>query len=163
MSARNYFAMTLRLLHDGETMKTVADRHALWQQLIRHEGIRLKVYTDSVGVPTIGVGRNLKDKGITHAEAMVLLEHDIDECVRDCATFPWFEDLDAVRQRVIVEMRFQLGPTKLRRFTNTLAAVARGDYPATARGMLNSKWARQTPTRVKRLAEMMRSGDEPTT
>lgn len=141
-------------------MKTVADRHALWQQLIRHEGVRLKVYSDSVGVPTIGVGRNLRDKGITHAEAMVLLEHDIDECVRDCHTFSWFDGLDSVRQRVIVNMRFQLGAFGVRKFKNTLAAVARGDYESAANGMLKSLWAKQTPSRVVELAGMMRSGVE---
>lgn len=141
-------------------MKTASDRHALWQQLIRHEGVRLKVYSDSVGVPTIGVGRNLRDKGITHAEAMVLLEHDIDECVRDCHTFHWFDGLDSVRQRVIVNMRFQLGSFGVRKFKNTLAAVARGDYESAANGMLKSLWAKQTPSRVVELAGMMRSGLE---
>lgn len=141
-------------------MKTVSDRHALWQQLIRHEGIRLKVYSDSVGVPTIGVGRNLKDKGITHAEAMILLEHDIDECVRDCHTFPWFDSLDSVRQRVIVNMRFNLGAVGLRKFKNTLAYVARGEYDMAASNMLRSLWARQVKGRAVELADMMRSGVE---
>lgn len=139
---------------------TASDRHALWQQLIRHEGIRLRVYTDTVGVPTIGVGRNLKDKGISHDEAMLLLQHDLEECERDCETFPWFAALDAIRQRVIVDMRFNLGAAGLRKFTNTLAAVSRGDYETAASGMLKSLWAKQVKGRAVRLAEMMRTGLE---
>lgn len=139
---------------------TATDRQLLWQQLIQHEGLRLKVYVDTVGVPTIGVGRNLRDKGITQTEAMLLLEHDLDECIRDCATFPWFEGLDSIRQRVIVDMRFNLGPSGLRKFKNTLAAVARGDYQAAANGMLKSLWAKQVKGRAVRLANMMRTGIE---
>lgn len=139
------------------------DRHALWQQLIRHEGLRLTVYEDSRGVPTIGVGRNLRDKGITDTEAMLLLEHDVNECLSDCEMFPWFAGLDPIRQRVIVDMRFNLGPAGLRKFRNTLAAVERGDYQAASVGMLKSLWAKQVKGRAVRLAEMMRTGTEPTT
>lgn len=139
---------------------TTDDREKLKLQLMRHEGIRLKPYLDTVGKWTIGVGRNLSDVGISHDEAQFLLENDIDACVRDCATFPWFADLDPVRQRVIVDMRFNLGPSKLRGFTNTLAAVGRGDYAQATRGMLASKWAKQVKGRAVRLAEMMRTGKE---
>lgn len=139
---------------------TAADRHALWQQLIQHEGLKLKIYTDTVGVPTIGVGRNLRDKGISQTEAMLLLEHDVDECLSDCETFPWFAGLDPIRQRVICDMRFNLGAAGLRKFTNTLAAVARGDYGTAAAGMLKSLWAKQVKGRAVRLAEMMRTGLE---
>lgn len=139
-------------------MMTSDERRLLWQQLLRHEGIRLKVYKDSVGVPTIGVGRNLRDKGITETEAMMLLDHDIEECERDCETFPWFETLDPVRRRVILNMRFNLGPKGLRLFKNTLAAVAAKEYVVAARAMLSSKWARQVGKRATELAEMMRLG-----
>ena len=47
----------------GEAMKTIEE------QLILHEGLRLKPYRDTVGKLTIGVGRNLDDVGITRAEA----------------------------------------------------------------------------------------------
>ena len=48
------------------------------QMLIKHEGLRNFVYNDSIGIPTIGVGRNLKSRGITNAEAMYLLNNAID-------------------------------------------------------------------------------------
>src|SRR3990167_270296 len=90
-------------------------RRGLSDQLIRHEGLRLKLYSDSLGVPTIGVGRNLRDKGISHAEAMLLLENDLDEVLVDLQTFPWWAALDPVRQRVLVDLRFNLGPTRFPR------------------------------------------------
>lgn len=52
------------------------------EQLVRHEGVRLKPYRCTVGKLTIGIGRNLDDCGITQTEAYVLLENDIQKCER---------------------------------------------------------------------------------
>jgi lysozyme len=130
----------------------------LTDQLIQHEGVRLKPYRDTVGKLTIGCGRNLDDVGIWHKEAMMLLEHDIEACLGDLSQFSWFASLDEVRQRVVVDMRFQLGPTGFRGFKNTIKFIASGQYELASRAMLSSKWARQTPSRAKRLAGWMRTG-----
>ena len=37
-------------------------------KLIEHEGMVLKVYQDTLGIDTIGIGRNLKDRGISKEE-----------------------------------------------------------------------------------------------
>ena len=51
---------------------------ALEQQLIEHEGLELDMYTDTVGIKTIGVGRNLEHVGLRNeAEARFLLRSDI--------------------------------------------------------------------------------------
>ena len=55
-------------------------------QLIQHEGLKLKPYQCPAGRLTIGVGRNLEDKGITEKEAVMLLENDIQECLEDLKT-----------------------------------------------------------------------------
>lgn len=138
---------------------TTGERDDLRRQLIRHEGIRLRVYTDSVGKSSIGVGRNLVDKGITTSEAMDLLEHDIDECVLDLANFAWFIHMDPVRQRAIVDMRFQLGPAKFRRFVKMLNALEQYDFPTAADEALASVWAEQIqPSRRDRVVGMLRTG-----
>lgn len=127
--------------------------------LVRDEGRRAKVYMDSVGIPTVGVGRNLQDKGLSNKEIDVLLENDIAECVNDLvASFAWFATLDEVRQHVVLNMRFQLGPSRFRSFKTMLAAIARQDYAAAADAMRFSKWADQVPVRANRLIEEMRSG-----
>lgn len=51
----------------------------LKDMLIRHEGLKLKPYRDTVGKLTIGAGRNLNDLGISEREAMFLLDNDIME------------------------------------------------------------------------------------
>ena len=53
------------------------DLDALKAQLTRHEGLRLKPYRDTLGHLTIGVGRNLSEVGISEAEAIALLDADI--------------------------------------------------------------------------------------
>ncbi len=141
----------------AEAVNTNAVRDAL----IRDEGVRLKVYQDSLGIPTIGVGRNLQDRGITKPEAMLMLDNDIAECVNDlAASFPWFSSLDEVRQHVVLNMLFQLGPSRFRGFKKMLDAIARQDYAAASDAMRFSKWADQVPNRANRLIEEMRSGVE---
>jgi lysozyme len=51
--------------------------------LVKHEGIRNKPYEDSVGVLTIGVGRNLDDVGLSHDEIYYLLKNDIRRCEKE--------------------------------------------------------------------------------
>jgi lysozyme len=133
----------------------------LVDQLIRHEGRRLFPYTDSVGKTTIGVGRNLDDVGISEEEARYLLDHDIDGAVADLtSSFPWFSALDDVRQRVMIDMRFNLGPTRFRGFKRMLRMMAEGNYVQAAASMRDSLWYRQVKGRGVRLVQMMLTGKD---
>jgi lysozyme len=40
----------------------------LLDQLVEHEGLELIPYEDSLGIDTIGIGRNLEHRGLTEAE-----------------------------------------------------------------------------------------------
>lgn len=130
----------------------------LVEQLIRHEALRLLPYMDTVGKITIGVGRNLSDVGISEPEAMILLDNDIDRVLADLANFAFYDTLDPVRQRVLADMRFNLGPTGFRGFRRLLAAVADGDFATADKSMANSMWATQTKGRAVALRAMMRTG-----
>jgi lysozyme len=123
------------------------------------EGLRLKPYRDSVGKLTIGIGRNLDDKGISEAAARFLLGEDVLEVEAGLdEALPWWRQQEEVRQRVLANMAFNMGLAGLLQFTNTLAAVREGRYEDAASGMLTSLWARQVGPRATRLAEMMRTG-----
>jgi len=136
------------------------NRDRLVDQLIRDEGLRLKPYTDTVGKLTIGVGRNLTDRGITQTEAIAMLNRDIDVADLECrANLPWFDTLDVVRQGVLVNMAFNLGISRLLKFVNTLALIKAHDYEAASIQMLQSLWAEQTGNRALRLAQQMRTGE----
>lgn len=139
---------------------STADRMKLAAQLQRHEALKLKPYVDTVGKLTIGIGRNLDDTGITEAEALYLLEGDIDRVTRGLvARYPtWFPELDPVRQAVLVNMGFNLGLGGLASFTKMLAAIAAKQYGQASDEMIVSKWAQQTGHRAGELAAQMRTG-----
>ena len=138
---------------------TNRDFAALTSQLIAHEGLRLKPYTDTTGHLTIGVGRNLSEVGITRDEALDMLETDIERAMGQLfLRWPWAAQLDAVRQRVLIDMVFNLGADGFGKFRRMLAAAQAGDYESAAAEMLASKWATQVGQRATRLAHMMRTG-----
>jgi len=111
------------------------------------------------GKLTIGYGRNLEDRGISFREADALLDNDIDTADANLITcWPWVQALDVARHATLTQMCFNLGTAKLAGFTNTLAAIRRGDYETGAAGMLASKWAKQVGQRASRLAAIMRTG-----
>jgi lysozyme len=126
--------------------------------LVRHEGLRLKPYTDTVGKLTIGVGRNLDDVGISEAEAMLLLSNDISIARTDAEKFVWFHKLDSVRQDVIIDMIFNLGLPRFLGFKNMLHAVEMSNWEEAVVQMLDSKWAKQVGKRAEELAFMMITG-----
>lgn len=130
-------------------------RAALHEQLVAHEGIRLRPYRDAVGKITIGVGRNLTDCGISTEEAFALLDHDIDATADGLVkAMPWTANLDAPRLRVLLDIGFNAGIDGLLGFHKLLAAVQKGDYPTAAAEIVNSKLA---PNRAKRLAALVQS------
>lgn len=131
----------------------------LHEMLIRHEGLRLKPYRDTVGKLTIGVGRNLDDVGITREEALILLDNDIAKVRREVnRAFPWFAQLNPVRKNVVLNMVFNIGLPRFRQFKKTIAAIKAKDWEEAASQMLDSRWARQVGRRARELAAMMKTG-----
>lgn len=132
------------------------------EDLVRDEGEVLHAYQDSMGYLTIGVGRLIDRRrggGITQAESRMLLKNDLERfAVGLDAHIPWWRTLSTNRQRVLLNMAFNLGVSGLLTFRNTLAAVRSGDYEKAAEGMLRSKWATQVGERARRLAALMREG-----
>ena len=156
-------------------------RHDFIQKLITHEGLRLEVYKDSLGIDTIGIGRNLEDRGITkeeldwmdipnmaivhtmgisEADAMYLAENDVqiveEELVR---AHPCVNKLDAVRQLVVMDMAFNMGVPRLCKFKKMWNAIHEENYIAAAKEMLDSRWAIQVKSRSTKLANAMHNGE----
>ena len=152
----------------------------LLEELVKHEGLRLQVYQDTLGIDTIGIGRNLKDRGIskaeldeldiptidhvyeygiTEADAMLLAENDVqiveEELLR---AHPCVEDLDAVRQLVLVDMAFNMGVPRLCKFKKMWNAVHEQKFDIAAKEMLDSRWANQVKSRSVKLANAMHNG-----
>lgn len=135
------------------------NRVRLSRQLETDEGRRRRIYKDSVGKWSGGVGRNLEDRGLRDDEIDLMLNNDIEEAVGIArAVVPNFDKLDDVRQEVIVNMAFNLGETRLTGFKQFIAALVRFDFQRATAEMMDSKWYDQVGDRGKRLAYAMREG-----
>lgn len=132
---------------------------ALLTQIIRHEGSCNKMYLDSEGIETIGVGHNLRDRPISDRAIMVILEDDLEAAIYDLINhFSWYKELDEPRKNVLINMCFNLGITRLKRFERMIAAIQAQNWQLAADEMLDSKWARQVKGRATELAGRMRIG-----
>ena len=150
-------------------------------KLIAHEGLRLQVYQDTLGIDTIGIGRNLEDRGITkeeldwmdmpnmdaiyehgirEADAMYLAQNDVqiveEELLR---AHPCVEDLDAVRQLVVMDMAFNMGVPRLCKFKKMWNAIHENKFDVAAKEMLDSRWAIQVKSRAVKLSNAMHNGE----
>lgn len=136
----------------------------LAKRLKIHEGTvkaggRHRMYTDSVGKITIGYGRNLSDRGLSDSEAAFLLNNDMADVVEECRReFSWFDKLDDTRQEVILNMVFNLGMPKFKKFKKTIAHIEQRKFTMAGEEMLNSKWARQVGIRALELSREMQFG-----
>ena len=135
------------------------NRVQLIEELKRDEGVVLTLYKCSAGKNTIGVGRNVDDRGITEDESDYLLGNDIDLCVDELEdNFTWYKNLSDARQRVLVNMCFNLGLTRLLGFKKFLAALEAEDWDRAAEEMLDSKLAVQVGPRSTRLRDLLLEG-----
>ena len=130
------------------------------EQLILHEGLRLKPYRCPAGYLTIGVGRNLETKGLSEDEALFLLRNDIEEITSQLEKYEWYRGLDDVRKKVVIDMAFNLGIYGLLSFKRMIQALNCYDYDTAADEMVDSAWYHQVGTRARRLVDMMRTGED---
>lgn len=136
------------------------DRLKLAAQLTVDEGKRYRVYTDTVGKLTCGVGRNLSDRAFSDDEIALMLANDIAGAERDLdRNLPWWRTMNEPRQAALANLVFQLGIDRLLGFKNALTLLHFGRWDAAADEFLNSKWATQCPARAKRVTDQIRKGE----
>lgn len=133
----------------------------LLKQLRRHEGFVSTAYQDHMGYWTIGYGRLIDERrggGLTEYEAEYLLRNDVLKCEAELKSIPAFNGLDEVRRSALMNMAFQLGVTGLQAFKNMWAALEQRDFETAADEALDSRWAKQTPSRAAEIAAQLRTG-----
>ena len=145
------------------------DRAKLETELARDEGCIFEIYEDHLGYATCGVGHLIKEGDpeygqpigtpVPQQQVNAYLQQDIDIAVKEVSErYKFFDELNDVRQRVMVNMAFNLGSTRLALFKKFLAAVEEQRWDDASLEMLDSKWATQVGNRAKRLSDMMRDG-----
>nr|6KK1_A Chain A, Glucagon-like peptide 1 receptor,Endolysin,Glucagon-like peptide 1 receptor [synthetic construct]6KK1_B Chain B, Glucagon-like peptide 1 receptor,Endolysin,Glucagon-like peptide 1 receptor [synthetic construct] len=154
----------------------------IFEMLRIDEGLRLKIYKDTEGYYTIGIGHLLTkspslnaakselDKAIgrntngviTKDEAEKLFNQDVDAAVRgilrNAKLKPVYDSLDAVRRAALINMVFQMGETGVAGFTNSLRMLQQKRWDEAAVNLAKSRWYNQTPNRAKRVITTFRTG-----
>lgn len=156
------------------------------EMLRRDEGVKVELYWDHLGFPTIGIGhlilhektrdrakinralsqqigRTVTDGRITNEEVSKLFDKDlsgiISEMSRHSRVGPVYASLDDTRKMALINMCFQMGVGGVAKFTNTLAAMLAKQWQKAHDGMLDSAWAKQTPGRANRVAKIILNGN----
>ena len=137
------------------------DKRRLFEQLRFHEGVESKPYKCSAGYLTIGVGRNIEERGLSEDEIDFLLDNDIDIVMKEVLVkFDWFKNLSEVRKRVVADMIFNLGLPRFSQFKNMIKAIEDEDWTEASEQMMDSKWADQVGSRAQRLRVMMETDED---
>jgi lysozyme len=145
----------------------------------KHEGVKPKKYTDSRGVPTVGVGFNLRrpdaDKklksvgsnpikvkqgkqALTDYQMDSLLMQDLKTANQSAAELvPNLSSHPASIQGVLTEMAFNLGKKGLGEFKNFLGLINAKKYAEASKEMLRSSWSKQVGKRAQTLAGIVSS------
>lgn len=173
---------------DGPVDDYVADddpNYTIEKMLVNDEGVRNRVYWDSEGYPTIGIGhliimRKTKDMSeinrilsehvgrqtngsITSAEISQLFKQDLEkvqkDIVKNSRTGPVYIKMNRSRQMAMENMSFQMGVAGLAQFKNTLKAMEEERWKDAYRGLQDSLWARQTPGRSQRVSKVVLTGN----
>ena len=131
-------------------------------ELVHDEGVVLTPYSDSLGHKTVGVGHLVlpgeKFARLTPEQAGKLLANDIKIAERGLdRIYPGWRKVPKCQQDVLVNLSFNLGSTKLAKFTDYLVAVQLHNWDAAANSLKNSKWCKQVGRRCKRIVDVVRT------
>lgn len=129
------------------------------QSIKKHEGFRKRMYEDTVGVPTIGYGFNLEQIELPKPVAELWLSFEIEKHQKELEQYDWYNNLDPVRQDVLLDMHYNLGHKRFMGFKKMIEAIKNKEYEEAARQMLDSKWAGQVGRRATDLAALMKGND----
>lgn len=121
--------------------------------LKRHEGEKIVggkhvLYTDSVGLATIGYGHCLARKGISQRAAEIILEDDLLDAENSVERLA-LGDIGDARRAALVSMALNLGGAGLAGFPKMLAALRRGDWQEAHDEALDSKWSNDVDPRQR--------------
>ena len=123
-------------------------------QIVKDEGYKKCIYSDSRGLQTIGFGHLMlstdKFKCITPIKAVSLLR--LDYSYAEASVDNKYLWAYGEVRLVLINMTYQMGATGVSKFKKTLDYLHSEEYDLAAGELLDSRWAAQTPNRAARLA-----------
>ena len=141
------------------------DMEKLIAMLKRHEGVKKHAYKDSLGVLTIGCGRNISDTeehhglGISDDEIDYMLQNDIERTIKELSReYPWFNEMEeGARRDAIINMHFNLGRARFAGFKKAIGHMENASHEDAALEFLNSRWAKQVKGRALEVTDMIKT------
>lgn len=132
----------------------------LIQAVKESEGYRSRVYKCTEGYDTIGYGFAIKDLELDKEVCEIILHKKLEKMSEYAIKkMPFLVLMPLVIQDVILEMCYQIGVDGVTKFKKTLALIENEEFKKASVEMLDSKWAKQTPNRAKKLSEKVASCD----
>ena len=129
------------------------DFKALIERIGVNEGFRSKPYQCSENVWTIGHGLTW----LTEEESLHILTGRISQLhLKLLDDLDWYKDMPPEVQGILIEMVYQIGFSGVMKFRKMIANMQGKNWKGAADEMLDSLWARQTPSRANRLADIVR-------
>jgi len=134
--------------------------------LKRHEGVKHFAYRDSLGILTIGCGRNISNSpinkgiGVSDDEIDFMLQNDIERTIKELSReYPWFNDMEegSARKDAIINMHFNLGRARFAGFKKAIGHMEMGDHDQAALEFLDSRWAKQVKGRAIEVTDMIKT------
>lgn len=144
-----------------------------------HEGYRPKVYKDTLGIPTIGIGFNLtrpdarkiiQSVGAEYEAVLAGIDTLNDEQIKKIFNITvkiayddakkWLPNFDSLPRNVklaVLDLSFNMGYNRLSGFLKTKEHILKKDYNAAANELMKSKWATQVGNRSKSIFKMLSS------
>ena len=105
---------------------------SLRERIKTHEGRRFEPYEDSLGVLTVGYGRNLRDVPFSQDEIDLMFENDLNRARDGALSIPAYHEMNELRRGVLIEMVFQMGASGVSNFKNFLSACMHHDWARAA-------------------------------
>lgn len=134
------------------------DMSNLKKTIIRHEGKKKKLYKCTADKWTIGVGHNIEDNGLSEAAIQFIFEEDLSTSIAECQrNIIGWDEMPSPVQEALVNLVFNMGINRLMQFKKTLGYLRNGEFGEAAEELLDSRYARQVPTRAQEVSDMIRS------
>ena len=144
------------------------DLEQLRSEIEADEGNVSEIYLDHLSLPTFGIGHLIKKTDPEHGMPVgtpvsrkrinSCFDSDIQGTIEDCEKlYKGFYKLPEEVKLILCNMMYNLGYTRLSKFSKLKASIDKSDWKNASKEMYKSKWRTQVPNRAERLINRMKA------
>ncbi len=131
------------------------------EKIVSEEGTRNRMYKDTRGIPTIGIGHNLLDNKISNETIDVIFRDDLNEVTKQLDNeFSWWREHPEEVQIFMIDFVFNVGINTAKSFKNTMQLIQNKKYKEASESLMKSKYAQQVSNRAKRNKELLEKAEK---